>query len=110
MANKFDFNNVKLKTMTVTLSDEKKTTLVVMTPDKKLMSELQTFKKDSQNLEETEVLDSLYELTAKIMSRNKNGVKIDAETLRELYDDVGYIIAFLNAYIEFVKELVNSKN
>ena len=110
MANTFDFNKVKLKTMDVTLSDEKKTTLVVMTPDKKLMDELKSFKGASQNLDETEVLDSLYELTAKIMSRNKNNIKISAEMLKELYDDIGYIIAFLNAYIDFVKELINSKN
>jgi hypothetical protein len=110
MANTFDFNKVKLKTMNVTLSDEKKTTLIITTPDKKLMEELKSFKNLTQNLDETDVLDSLYELAAKIMSRNKNGVKVSAEMLKELYDNIGYIIAFLNAYTDFVKDLIGSKN
>lgn len=110
MANTFDFNKVKLKTMNVTLSDEKKTTLIITTPDKKLMDELKSFKNLTQNLDETDVLDSLYELAAKIMSRNKTGVKVSAEMLKELYDDMGYLIAFLNAYTDFVKDLIGSKN
>ena len=110
MAKSFDFNKIKPKTMNVTLSDEKKTTLVVMTPDKKLKEELENLKNEIENADEDETLDILYDLTARLMSRNKNGIVITIETLKELYEDESYILAFLEAYSEFVNELVNSKN
>ena len=71
MAKSFDFNKIKPKTMNVTLSDEKKTTLVVMTPDKKLKEELENLKNEIENADEDETLDILYDLTARLMSRNK---------------------------------------
>lgn len=110
MAKSFDFNKIKPKTMNVTLSDEEKTTLVVMTPDKRLKDELENIKTEVENADEEETLDLLYELTAKVMSRNKNGIVITAEKLKELYEDVSYIVAFLEVYSEFVDELTNSKN
>ena len=110
MAKSFDFNKIKPKTMNVTLSDEEKTTLVIMTPDKRLKEELENLKNEVENADEDETLDILYDLTAKVMSRNKNGIVITAEKLRKLYDDESYIFAFLEAYSEFVNELANSKN
>ena len=110
MAKSFDFNKIRPKTLNVTLSDDEKTTLVVMTPDKRLKDELENLKSDVENADEEETLDILYELTAKIMSRNKNGIVITAEKLKELYEDVNYIVVFLEAYSEFVNELANSKN
>lgn len=110
MAKTFDFNKVKPKTMTVTLSDEKKTTLLVMTPDKKLRDQLVALYENIEDADEDEVQEALYDLTAKVMSRNKQGIEITAEKLKELYEDVDYLMAFLDAYSEFVGELTNSKN
>lgn len=110
MARSFDFNKIKPKTMNVTLSDEEKTTLIITTPDKRLRDELVSLKDTIDEAEEDEVEDVVYELASKVMSRNKNGITITAERLRELYDDITYVLAFLEAYSEFVGELSNSKN
>lgn len=110
MAKSFDFNKLKARTMNVTLSDEEKTTLVITTPDKALRDELVSIKDSFEDAEDDEVLEAIYELTAKVMSRNKNGIVITAEKLKELYDDVTLILSFLEAYTEFVNELSSSKN
>ena len=110
MSKSFDFNKIKPKTMTVTLSDEKKTSLMVMMPDKRLKDELTFIYEDIKDSDEDEVSEALYELTSKIMSRNKQGIEITSEKLKELYPDVNYIMAFLNAYVEFIDEMANSKN
>ena len=44
------------------------------------------------------------------MSRNKQGIQITSEKLKELYEDVETIMAFLEAYSAFVGELTTSKN
>ena len=110
MSKSFDFNKIKPKTMTVTLSDEKKTSLTVMMPDKRLKDELTFIYEDIKDSDEDEVSEALYELTSKIMSRNKQGIEITSEKLKELYPDVNYIMAFLKAYVEFIDEMANSKN
>ena len=110
MSKSFDFNKIKPKTMTVTLSDEKKTSLMVMMPDKRLKDELTFIYEDIKDSDEDEVSEALYELTSKIMSRNKQGIEITSEALKELYPDVNYIMAFLSAYVEFIDEMANSKN
>ena len=110
MAKSFDFNKLKLKTMTVTLSDEEKSILMVMAPDKRLKDELVSIYENINDSDEDEVSEGLYELTAKVMSRNKQGIKVTSEKLKELYPDANYIMAFLNAYVEFIDEITNSKN
>lgn len=110
MAKSFDFNKIKPKTMTVTLSDDKKTNLMVMTPNKGLRDELVSLYEDINDSDEDEVNEALYEVTAKIMSRNKQGIEITSETLKELYPDANYVMAFLDAYVEFIGEMTNSKN
>ena len=110
MAKTFDFNKLKPRTMTVTLSDEEKTTLVIMTPNKKLKDELSYFNDNIADADEDEALEALYEVTAKVMSRNSQNIEITSAKLKELYPDENYIVAFLEAYGEFVSELTNSKN
>lgn len=110
MAKSFDFNKIKPKTMAVTLSDEEKTNLSVMTPDKRLRDELVSLYEDINDGDEDEVNEALYELTAKVMSRNVQGITITSEKLRKLYPDANYVMAFLNAYVEFIDEMTNSKN
>lgn len=110
MAKAFDFNKVKPKTMTVTLSDEAKTTLLVMTPNKGLKDELVSLYENINDSDEDEISEALYDVSAKIMSRNKQGIVITVEKLKELYEDVETIMAFLEAYSAFVGELTTSKN
>lgn len=110
MAKSFDFNKIKPKTMNVTLSDENKTVISVMTPDKKLRDDLVALYENVDETDEDEINEALYDVSARVMSRNKQGVKIDAIQLKKLYPDHTYIMAFLNAYVDFVGELTESKN
>lgn len=110
MAKTFDFNKHKPRTMTVTLSDDEKSVFSVMTPDKRLRDELIALYEDINNSDEDEVNDALYELTAKVMSRNVEKFSVTSEQLRELYPDPSYVMAFLNAYVDFIAEMSNAKN
>lgn len=110
MAKSFDFNKIKPKTMNVTLTDENKTVISVMTPDKKLRDDLVSLYENVDDSDEDEINEALYDLSARVMSRNKQGIEIKSEQLKELYPDPTYIMAFLNAYIDFVSELTDSKN
>lgn len=117
MAKTFDFNKLKEKTLKVVLTDPENTTLVLKTPNKKLFEYLKRVQDDIKNVEEhkdcEELFDSLYDVTAKIMSHNKEGIEITPEKLKELYDEIEYIYAFLEAYTDFIKDYHianNSKN
>jgi hypothetical protein len=110
MAKSFDFNKIKPKTMNVTLTDEAKTTLAVMTPDKRLRDDLVSLYEGVDEADEDEVNEALYDLSARVMSRNKQGIEITPDQLKKLYPDHTYIMAFLNAYVDFIGELTNSKN
>lgn len=113
MAKTLNFNDVKKRYLTVTLADEKNTTLMIGTPTKAIMDDLEalqsgieTFSEDETN---AEAIDDLFYTCAKIMSRNKGGIKISKEFLEEIFDFEDILI-FFNAYIGFVSELANSKN
>lgn len=113
MSKPLNFNNVKKQYLTVTLADEKKTTLMIGTPTKALMddlvllqSSLETLSKDENN---TEATGDLYNACAKVMSRNKGGIKITKEYLEEIFDFEDIII-FFNAYMNFISEVTGGKN
>ena len=113
MSKTLNFNTVKKEYLTVTLPDEKNTVLLICTPTKSLMSELTSLKTTfsaettSDNVEQ--VLDELYEVVARVMSRNKAGVKITKEKLTECLDFED-IVLFFNSYLTFVKEIQFGKN
>lgn len=110
MAKSFDFNKLKPKTMTVTLSDEVKTKLIVKTPTKALQEELIEIKDAlSDDADDDEALEALYEVVSKIMSNNTNNIKISVDKLKDLYDDSDYLLAFLQVYYDFVNEFIDEK-
>lgn len=113
MSKALNFNNVKKQYLTVTLADDKKTTLMVGTPTKAIMddlillkSSLETITEDETNVEATE---DLYIACAKILSRNKAGIKITSEYLATVFDFEDVMI-FFNSYMEFIDEVIGSKN
>lgn len=110
MAKALNFNNIKKRYFTVTLADEKETTLMICTPTKAIMDEFISMK-DSLGSEDMgeDAIDALYELCTKIMNRNKGGIKIAKKDLEEMFDFED-IILFIRSYTEFINELTNSKN
>ncbi len=110
MSKSLNFNNVKKQYLTITLRDEEQTTIMVGTPTKSDLTELATMYDDLKNGEnDIDQIDDLYILCAKLMSRNKGGIKITAEHLSDCMD-VEDIMLFINAFMEFVNELANAKN
>ena len=110
MAKSLDFNNIKKRYLTVTLADEAKTVLLIGTPTKGVLDSLMSMKDtlDEDNLTD-EAIDDLYNICAKIMSRNKTGRVISKEVVADLFDFED-IILFIRAYTDFVNEVSNSKN
>lgn len=113
MAKTLNFNNVRKRYLTITLADEKNTTLLIGTPTKALMDDLTSLQNSLEVITDgdnnVEAFDDLYHACARIMSRNKGGIKITKEYLEEIFD-VEDIMIFFNAYIDFVSELASSKN
>ena len=113
MAKSLNFNNVKKQFLTVTLADEKNTTLMIGTPTKAIMDDLTLLQKSMESINDTEsnseATDDLYNACARVMSRNKAGVKITKEFLAEIFDFEDITI-FFNAYMDFIDEVIASKN
>jgi hypothetical protein len=113
MAKVLNFNNVKKQFLTITLADEKHTTLMIGTPTKAIMDDLIVLQESmtAANNDEinNEATDDLYNACARVMSRNKGGVKITKEFLAEIFDFED-ILLFFNAYMEFIDEVIGSKN
>lgn len=100
-----NFNNLQKKYLTVTLNDENKTTIMVCNPSKKLLNEIISIDAIVRNTDDSstgeEEVDALYEVCAKVMSRNKGGIKIEKELLEDIFD-IEDIMIFLKTYMEFV--------
>lgn len=112
MAKSLDFNTIKKQYLTITLPDEKKTTLMIGTPTKGVMSELSALQDSFNSTEEeqnSETMDILYETCARVMSCNKTKTYISKELLEEIFD-LEDIVLFFKAYREFVHEVSSGKN
>lgn len=112
MAKPLNFNNLKKKYLTVTLPDDKKTTLMIGTPTKAIMDDLVLLQDSlatlSDNEANVEATNDLYTACAKVMSRNKAGVQVEKEYLENIFDFEDVMI-FFNSYMEFIDEVVGEK-
>lgn len=112
MANAVNFNNIKKQYLTVTLADEKSTTILVGTPTKKLLNDLIDLEDSIGKINSDDNIDAmgeLYDVCAKIMSRNKTNYVITKDYLEEIFD-IEDIIIFLKEYMAFVSKLSTLKN
>ena len=112
MSTVLNFNDITKRYLTITFTDEHKTTIMVGTPTKTLLRELinLTTKIDNTETEDSfGTLDALYDVCAKVMSRNKAGVKITKEFLEDNFDFED-ILLFLNKYMSFISEITRQKN
>ena len=110
MTKTLDFNKTKKNYLTIVLPDEEKTRLQVLTPTKRLLAELTNILPDvTDDMPNEEDLNGLYEFCARLMSRNKAGVKITGEQLAECLDFED-VIAFFETFTDFINEVAGSKN
>lgn len=113
MAKPLNFNNVKKHFLTVALADEKNTVLMIGTPTKAIMDDLTLLQNSVNSVRDnesnSEAIDDLYSACARVMSRNKAGVKITKEYLMNILDFEDITI-FFSAYMDFINEVIASKN
>lgn len=95
--------------MTVILPDEAQTKLLIVTPSKGIMGEVQELQKELTQASEDEVIDRLYDTCTTIMNRNKDNVKVERETIEDCLD-LDDIMMFFTAYLEFINEVAQTKN
>lgn len=110
MSKTLDFNRLKKQYFTITLADENNTVLMIGTPTKAILDDFLNLKNTltAENMGD-DAITELYEICARIMSRNKTGVKITTAQIQELFDFEDILI-FIRAYSEFISEVANSKN
>ena len=111
MGNVLDFSAIQKKYLTVKLADEKKTTIMIGTPDKKTMEEflaIQSSLTSSEIESNDEKMDCLYSICARLMSRNKAGIKIAKKTIEDTFDFEDIMI-FFSAYMNFISEVMKTK-
>lgn len=106
-----NFNSVEKKHLIITLNDEKNTTLLVMSPTKKIMDLLISIEDilRAEDIKTQEQMDTLYDLCYLILSRNKGKIKIKKEDLEECFD-IEDITIFLQEYMNFVSAQMSGKN
>lgn len=110
MAKPLNFKKIEKSYLPITFNDEKGTTILVGTPTKAILDEFISYQDKIDDLEENrDATNDLFEICAKTMSRNKTGAKITRKYLESVFD-MEDIKIFFHAYIEFISEIVNSKN
>ncbi len=110
---KLDFNKINKTYLTITLTDGK--TYMLTTPTKRLLSkilEMDSILKANEEENTTfneETINSLYEISAEVMSTNKTKTKVSSEDLGTMWD-IEDLILFFNTYMSYIEKVTNSKN
>ena len=109
-----NFNRHRPPVLEVPLFDKDKTVLQVTPPTVDLQEELRATAGDFYALldgGEDEKREAIWDLAARLMSCNRNWLKITPEDLRKKYklveDD---LVVFFQDYADFVRNLENAKN
>lgn len=114
MEKTLDFNSVQRPALLVTMKDEEKTQIHIGMPTESLVEELQVA---SQELEEVlrvgdrNSIDAIYDLAARLISCNREFLKVSAADLRARYGlNLEDLVLFFSVYIDFVDEIGKAKN
>ncbi len=114
MARLLDFNSVKVQTLDIVLRDEARTEIHLRYPTEGLVQELMRISPEMHKVLETGDAESLsltYDLVARLINCNRDGIKVTGEELRTKYNmDFEMIIVFCTNYLDFLKETTDAKN
>ena len=108
-----DFNSAKRPTLELTMMDDARTILRVKTPPESMVQELQAMAGELHKLEtgDMDAVGMIYDLAARLMSQNRDFIKVTVEDLRGKYKmSLEDLILFYNAYLDFINSLANAKN
>lgn len=124
MAKILDLNNFELPTMELILPGAERTTLHVTAPTEALINEMKSWAKtDLGKLSagDAESVDLSWDLVARLLSCNLEGVEFTAEGLRAKIaetdickthgvDPLFVLLRIVKTYMEFIQEIENEKN
>lgn len=116
MTKSFDFNAITQYTLETRLNDPDKTLLHVTTPPEYLIEQLASAQGELTVLARSEGNDAeksraSYELAAKLISCNTEGITVTADELRTKYGVYPLALAaYLGVYMDFINEFHNAKN
>lgn len=114
MVDLVDFNMHRPPILPVRMPGEKGVLIHVTVPTLGLIREVQDRLPEYMNLEQKGVAERIkesYDLAARLISSNLDGLTVTAEDLRDKYDCTRYdLMTFYRAYVSFLTELQNAKN
>ena len=114
MARLLDFNTVEVQTLDIVLRDDARTKVHLRYPTEGLVQELIRISPEMHKVLETgdsESLNLTYDLVARLINCNRDGIKVTGEELRTKYNmDFEMIIVFCTNYLDFLKETTDAKN
>ena len=109
MAQVLDLNLMEQPTLDLTLRDEARTVVHVNIPDTDLVKELQAREANMRSLLSSgskDGVDAAYDLVARVISCNSDGLTFTAEELQSKYRINLYnLIAVYKAYLAFISEI-----
>lgn len=109
-----DFNVERLPVLSLVMRDDAKTRIDVTTPTEGLYEELRHIAPQLTGaVKEPDSLDAQesYELAARLISFNQQGLRVTAEDLAGKYRfNLESLILFYGAYVRFVDEVTSIKN
>lgn len=108
-----DLNTCARPTLELTLQDEDRTQLSVTVPTEGLVRELEAVRPELAKLTSGDrgAIDMIYDLAARLISCNLQGLALCADDLRGRYRmNLESAILFFSAYLDFISEITNSKN
>lgn len=114
MAKTLDFNRLKRPTLPLVMPDEARTKISVTLPTEGTVN---AFINDAPaHMDALEAgadgaVQSVYEMTAELMSHNLEGIKVTALDLRDKFNlKLEDLVIFYGAYTDFINEVTNAKN
>ena len=114
MSRVLDLRVAEIPELTLTLLDPEATTLHVVAPDEALINELehmhtstlQQMAKGDQNS-----IALIYDLTARLLSSNKENLQVTVEDLRGKYRiKWQHLLLIISDYMAFIDDIKNEKN
>ena len=114
MAKALDFNVLVPPVLPLVMCDEAKTKIDVVAPTEGLVEELEKVApamNEALTAGEREGIPVIYDLAARLISCNQQGLQVTAEDLRGKYRlNLEALIVFYNAYMDFIGEVTHAKN
>lgn len=114
MAKTLDFNVIVPPTLPLVMRDPERTKIDVVAPTEGLVEELDAVGANMKEALEADVeasVPAIYDLAARLISCNKQGLQVTAEELRDKYKlNLEALIVFYNTYMDFLNEVAGAKN